>query len=249
MNMNKFNGHKTNGNDAIGRSEREVLMDGINLDYLERVDVLLSMASDLKENVEANYKLLEQQKMDIARQMDILKKTADEIRNYKVPEEVFADINERVRASVDNSLDAIAPKLKLVTDVMETAKGSIDKIVKESAQEAGEQVANNVRLSWYNFQKTINEFKTWCKQWQWRFISVAIWAILVSGFFIQECSSSNSEKKELLFQIDSIQLNSDIAWDYVEHEVSEKRWNQWLQKSRPKYEKRFQQLDSLRKNL
>lgn len=231
MSNNLFKPNRS-GNEQVPAEEPAT--SGMNMELLEKIAELLKGIKAANDKVADN--------------CETLKKIHDQLQNLTVPESRLDDESRELLLSAPNSITDDVEKIlseklgKFFEDLDNILKGA-ECSIKKAADGGTSKVTNAV----ISAEGKISRFQSWCDRWLFYFIGAVIWAVLASGMAIWQCSSASSVRREVEYELDSLKLNSDVYYDFINHNVETGRsYEMWFQSNISNYRYRIHRRDSLR---
>ncbi len=243
MSNNIFKPNRPDGNqDKQQVPQQAPAASDINMELLDKLTGLLKGIETMNGKIADNYDIIDEMRSS-------LRKLRDQLQNIEVPEARLDDESQKILSSAPDSItDEVGEKLSEKLGKFSEQLDNILKDAETSIKKAADGGTSGVTVAVNSAKTEISGFKSWCKQWLRYFVGSIIWAILASGMAVWQCSSANSARSEVEYELDSLRLNSDVYHDFINHsEVTGRAFDSWLQLNVNDYKSRIHHRDSLRK--
>ena len=115
----------------------------------------------------------------------------------------------------------------------EQTANKVDEAIKKAVKESSQNTAQTLGQQWFQFQKSLDGFKSSLKRWLWWIVIAILWAVIASGLAIWQCSSAIDARKGVKVmqrvqrERDSLQRQNNLLWEFAEDNPQTfKKWRE-----------------------
>ena len=115
----------------------------------------------------------------------------------------------------------------------EQTANKVDEAIKKAVKESSQNTAQTLGQQWFQFQKSLDGFKSSLKRWLWWIVIAILWAVIASGLAVWQCSSAIDARKSVKTmqrvqrERDSLQRQNNLLWEFAEDNPQTfKKWRE-----------------------